>query len=166
MTNRFLQIRFTLIVLPLLVLATGCATVLQGKHDQIGIASQPTGAEVIVDNQVYGKTPVTVELKRKDKHNITINVEGYEPYEFTITRKTNGFVFGNVLFGPFGLIGLAVDAITGGMYSLKPDQVHAELQTGAPTVALTEGMLHVILTPKVDPAWVKVGQMQKSVHVE
>ena len=73
-------------------------------------------------------------------------------------------MFGNILFGPGVLIGIAVDAIAGGMYSLKPDQVHAELQTGAPKVALTEGMLHVILTPKVDPAWVKVGQMQKSCH--
>ncbi len=164
MTDRFQRIRFALIALPLLM--GGCASILHGTRDQVGIASQPTGAEVIIDNQLYGKTPVTAELRRKDKHNITINVEGYEPYEFTITRKTSGFVFGNVVFGPFGLIGLAVDAITGGMYRLEPDQVQAELQTGTPKVALTEGTLYVILTPKVDPAWVKVGQMKKSLHVD
>ena len=146
---------------------SGCATILRGTEHGVGIATAPAGAEVIVDNQNLGVTPVAATLRRKDNHHIVIRMDGYEPYELMLTRQTSGWMFGNILFGPGVLIGIAVDAIAGGMYSLKPDQVHAELQTGAaPKVALTEGMLHVILTPKVDSAWVKVGQMQKSLHVD
>ncbi len=154
----------TIGVLPLV--AAACATILQGTRDQVGIASQPTGAEVIIDNEFYGKTPVTAELRRKDKHVITIKVDGYEPYELTITRKTSGFVFGNVVFGPFGLIGLAVDAISGGMYKLKPEQVQAELKPETPTVTSSNGTLYVILTPEPDPAWVKIAQMERSLPVD
>lgn len=161
MIFRFQRMRFALIVSLLPLLTAACATILRGSRDQVGIASQPTGAEVIIDNEFFGKTPVTAELRRKDKHIITVKVEGYEPYEITITRKTSGFVFGNLVFGPFAPIGLAVDAITGGMYSLKPDQVQAELQPGAAKAAFKEGTLYVILTRKADPAWVKVGQMKR-----
>ena len=50
MTDRFQRIRFALIALPLLM--GGCASILHGTRDQVGIASQPTGAEVIIDNQL------------------------------------------------------------------------------------------------------------------
>jgi hypothetical protein len=166
MNFSFQRLRFVLLLGLVPLASAACATVLQGTRDQVGIASQPTGAEVIIDNEFFGKTPVTAELRRKDKHNITIKVDGYEPYEITVTRKTSGFVFGNVVFGPFGLIGLAVDAITGGMYKLKPEQVQAELHPGAPKAAFSDGTLYVILTPKPDPAWEKVGQLQRSLPVD
>jgi len=166
MTSWFKSLRFILLAGLLPLLATNCATVLRGTRDQVGIASQPTGAEVIVDNEFLGKTPVTAELRRKDKHVINIKLQGYQPYEITITRKTSGFVFGNLVFGPFAPIGLAVDAITGGMYSLRPDEVQAELRPGAAKAELTDGTLYVILTHEPDPAWVKVGQMQRSLPVD
>jgi hypothetical protein len=161
-TRRFQQIRFITMVTLLPLLASACATILRGTRDQVGISSQPSGAEVIVDNEFYGKTPVTAELKRKDKHIVTIKLEGYQPFEMTLTRKASGFVFGNLVFGPGAVIGLAVDALTGGMYNLKPDQVQAELKSGASNASLADGMLYVILTPVVDPAWEKVGQMVRA----
>ena len=71
MTSGFKSFRFILLAGLLPLLATNCATVLLGTRDQVGIASQPTGAEVIVDNKFLGKTPVTAELRRKDKHIIS-----------------------------------------------------------------------------------------------
>ncbi len=137
---------------------TGCATILRGTGHGIGISSQPPGAEVIVDNQSYGVTPVSAKLRRKDNHHLQIKLEGYEPYEVILTRQTSGWVFGNILFGPGVIIGIAVDAISGGMYSLKPDQVTAELKT-AQKASVEDGTLFVVLVPIPDPRWEKIGQL-------
>jgi len=81
-----------------------CATILHGSSQDVGIASQPTGASVTVDNQMLGHTPVVAKLKRKDKHTIAVALDGYQPFEVTTTRSTSGWVWGNIVFG--GLIGL------------------------------------------------------------
>jgi hypothetical protein len=139
---------------------TGCATILRGTGHGIGISSQPPGAEVIVDNQSYGVTPVSAKLRRKDNHHLQIKLEGYQPYEVILTRQTSGWVFGNILFGPGVLIGIAVDAISGGMYTLKPDQVSADLQTAQTAASVEDGTLFVVLVPNPDPQWEKIGQLQ------
>lgn len=145
----------------LLPTLTGCATILRGTGHGIGIASQPPGAEVIIDNQSFGITPVSVKLRRKDNHYVVIKMEGYQPYEVMLTRQTSGWIFGNILFGPGVLIGIAVDAISGGMYTLKPDQVAADLQS-TNQAAIEDGSLLVVLVPKADPEWQKIGQLQRT----
>ena len=71
----------------------------------------------------------------------------------------SGWVWGNLLFG--GVIGLAVDAITGGLYKLSPAQLSAELAKQTASVAPTKDGFYVVLVPKADPAWLKVGQLQR-----
>ena len=102
-----------------------CALIVHGTFQDIGINSSPSGAKVLIDNSEYGKTPVIAKLSRKIDHIIAIDLEGYEPYEITLTRKVDSWVIGNIVFG--GLIGLAVDAAAGSMYKLTPEQVSAEL---------------------------------------
>src|SRR5699024_8688621 len=94
----------------------------------IAISSNPSSATVVVNNQDVGQTPVTVNLSRKESHDVRIELEGYLPFETTIIRRVDGWIAGNIIFG--GLIGLAVDASTGGMYKLTPEQVQAELRSG------------------------------------
>ena len=148
----------------LLILAlSGCATILRGTGQGIGIASQPPGAEVVIDNKMYGKTPVSVKLRRKDNHHIVVHLENYEPYEIVLTRQTSGWVFGNILFCIGAPIGLAVDAIAGGMYSLSPDQVNAQLPANTTSEAQQqEGTFYVVLVPEADPEWDKVGQLKRT----
>ena len=110
------------------VLLTACATIINGTSQSISISSQPTGAQVFVDGVPMGVTPVAPDLKRKDKHLIRIEMEGYEPFELQLNRGVSGWIAGNIIFG--GLIGLAVDAMTGAMYKLSPDEVIAVLQNG------------------------------------
>lgn len=148
------------LVLGLLPALTNCATILRGTGHGIGIASQPPGAQVMVDNQVVGVTPVSAKLRRKDNHHVVIQLEGYQPYEAVLTRQTSGWIFGNIFFGPGVLIGIAVDAISGAMYSLKPDQVSADLEAGDEVASLEEGTLYVVLVPKAEPGWQKIGQME------
>jgi hypothetical protein len=116
----------------------------------VGVSSTPTDATVVVDNMERGNTPVALDLKRKNQHTVRIEMDGYEPYEVTLTKSTSGWVWGNIVFG--GFIGLAVDAITGGLYKLNPAQVEARLaEETAELDADDEGVyLFVTLQPKVE----------------
>ncbi|MCH8245992.1 MAG: PEGA domain-containing protein [Bacteroidetes bacterium] len=146
----------------LLILAfviAGCATIMHGTTQDVSISSQPTGATITIDGQTYGTTPVVADLKRKDKHMIRIELEGYEPYEIGLGRKTSGWVWGNIVFG--GLIGLAVDAITGGLYKISPDQVEANLRR--PLSASNSGdMISITVVLNSQPGWERIGQLQQT----
>jgi len=105
--------------------STACATIMHGSRQDVSIASVPSGASVTINGQERGKTPVAVELPRKDKHLLKIELPGYLPFESYLVRRVSGWVWGNLVFG--GIPGLAIDAITGGLYNVKPEEVTATL---------------------------------------
>src|SRR5437660_5716539 len=123
--------------------AMACATIMHGSSQGVSIASQPTGANITVDGLNIGKTPAVARLTRKDMHTIQITLDGYQPFEVKTTRKTSGWVWGNIIFG--GLIGLAVDAITGGLYDVKPDQLQASLNKQGASAVVRDRTLYVFL---------------------
>lgn len=141
-----------------LVAATlsGCATIMHGSNQPVGISSNPTGAQVFVDNQPMGITPVTATLSRKDHHTVRVEMAGYAPYEMKLTRGVSGWVWGNLVFG--GIPGLAVDAITGGLYKLTPTEVNATLTR--PTATLDGQALMIAVVLSADPSWEKIGQLE------
>ncbi|HET7250501.1 MAG TPA: PEGA domain-containing protein [Gemmatimonadales bacterium] len=134
-----------------------CATIIHGSSQEVSFSSQPTGAKVTVDGQPAGNTPVVAHLRRKDTHTVSITMDGYQPFEIATTRSVSGWVWGNIVFG--GLIGLAVDAITGGLYNVKPDQVQAQLSKTASRAALEDGSVYVFLVREPDPNWQLIGQL-------
>ncbi len=143
------------------VSTVGCATIMHGGTTQrIGISSVPTGATVSVDNnKPQGVTPIFADLKRSEEHIITIEMPGYEKSQLTITKSMSGWVWGNIVFG--GLIGLAVDAISGSIYNLSPEQLNAELKKSATTVSRGKdgnGII-VVAVLQPDPAWQKIGSL-------
>ena len=79
------------------------------------------------------------------------------PFELPLRRSTSGWVWGNLVFG--GLPGLAVDAITGGLYKLEPTQVNASLAARGVSVANGQDYLvvAVVLAPEI--GWEKVGDL-------
>ena len=88
-----------------------------------------------------------------------ITLAGYMPYEMTMTRKTNSWVWGNIVIG--GLIGLVVDSATGAMYKLTPEQVSAELRKeGNASVKISDNTVLVTVTLHPDPSWEKIGELQ------
>jgi hypothetical protein len=138
---------------------SACASIMHGTSQDVGISSSPTNANVTVDNGVKAQTPFVAKLSRKDNHIIRVAADGYAPADLTLTRSTSGWVWGNVLFG--GLIGLAVDAMTGGLYNLSPEQLTATLAKQTGSIAPSKDGIYVILVPKADAGWSKVGQLQR-----
>lgn len=139
------------------VLMTGCASIIHGTTQKIGISSSPTGAAVSVDNKAYGNTPLFADLKRGEEHIITIEVPGYEKTQLTVTKKLSGWVWGNILFG--GLIGLGVDAMTGGLYDLTPEQLSAEMKKSGSTVSMGNDGIIVVAVLSAEPEWKRVGSL-------
>jgi predicted small secreted protein len=138
---------------------TACASIMHGTSQDVGISSSPTGASVTVDNMMKAQTPFVAKLSRKDNHVIHIAADGYAPADLTLTRSTSGWVWGNILFG--GLIGLAVDAMTGGLYNLTPDQLTATLAKQSASLAPTRDGVYVVLVPQAEKGWTKVGQLRR-----
>lgn len=140
---------------------TGCATIMHGSKQAIAVSSSPSGATITVDNQPAGTTPTTVTLTRKDLHVISIDAPGYRKYDLQLTRGTSGWVWGNIIFG--GIPGLAIDAITGSIYKLSPDNVSATLAQSGGTASMNPAgtQLHIALVYGADPAWEKVGQLDR-----
>ena len=147
----------TLKHLPLLLL-TGCASIMHGTRQTVGISSYPSDAEVWIDNQYIGQSPTVIELKRNENHAVRIELKGYLPYEVTLTHEVSGWVFGNIVFG--GVIGLAVDAITGGLYELTPDQLQVELRKGNIATTMQNDEMYIAAVMVPDPSWKKIDNMR------
>lgn len=140
-------------------LTTGCATIIHGTRQDIGISSTPSGASVSIDNIQSGTTPVFAKLRRKENHVVRISLAGFQPTDLTLTSSVSGWVWGNIAIG--GLIGLAVDAISGGMYKLSPEELSAALSsTSAARVTQGADGLYVIVALKPESSWVKVAQLE------
>src|SRR4051812_24052721 len=117
------------------LVTSACASIMHGTSQDLGISSSPTGATVTIDNQSPSQTPYIAHLSRKDNHIVKLTLPGFAPADLTITRKTSGWVWGNIVFG--GIIGLAVDAMTGGLYNLTPEQLSTTLVAEKASVAPT-----------------------------
>lgn len=105
------------LVLCLLFMVTGCATILAGRTQNISIDSSPQGArcELKREGRVIGtveKTPGAIMVsKTKDDIDVKCALEGYEASTQFADSGTEGATYGNILLG--GLIGWGVDSAAG-----------------------------------------------------
>ena len=150
MTRIFIFLLFSLTLI-------SCGTIMQSTTQEVGISSNPSNAAVTINGQNMGNTPMILDLKRKNSYMVRFELPGYQTYETNLTRKTSGWVWGNIVFG--GIIGLVVDASAGGMYKLTPEQIGAELRNQSAEFQIgEEGVwVAVVLEPKSE--WEKIGEL-------
>lgn len=106
-----------IILLTLISVSTGCATILSGRSQTITLNSNPPGArcELVREGRIIGtveKTPGAVTLD-KTKHDIDVlcKKDGYVDAKEFANSGLEGSVFGNILLG--GGIGWAIDSAAG-----------------------------------------------------
>ena len=149
--------RIVVMSLAITILLSSCATIMSGSKQAINFTSNPADAVVFVNDINVGKTPLEAKIERgSDDKRVKIVLEGYKTYEMTLTSKTNGWVWGNILFG--GIIGLIVDASNGAMYKLTPEQVNAELAKGVAINKKGKNM-YIGVALEIDPKWQKIGTL-------
>jgi hypothetical protein len=125
-------------LIALVAFTASCASIINGGTQQVSIQSRPDAAKITVFDKSGqaiggGTTPATMTLKRgagffsAAKYRVRFEKDGYAPREVPVVGKVSGwYIGGNFLFG--GPIGwLIVDPATGGMWTLTPDDVRAEL---------------------------------------
>ena len=99
---------------------SGCATIVNGRTEPLGLSSNPAGAEVSIDGGAMKViTPTSVELKRDENHTFVFHKDGYQDSSATVTSGTSGWVWGNLLAG--GIVGGVVDFATGAAYKFSDD---------------------------------------------
>ncbi|MHC9064017.1 PEGA domain-containing protein [Nitrospira sp. CMX1] len=109
------------------LMLTGCATIVNGAHQDLTITSQPSALCVTVDGQAFGPSPVVASLRRAHPHTVKVEWQGYTPFEMTVTPVVSSMIWGNAILG--GPIGLLVDGVTESGYELAPLSVHAFFPT-------------------------------------
>ena len=123
-----------------LALGSGCATITRGSSEAFVIESDPAGAEASLSTGLQCRTPCSLTVKRRGDFVVTIEKEGYETVEATVTSSIDNAgsagMAGNVLLG--GIIGAGVDAGTGAMHSHKPNPLVVKLEPVQPAEAETE----------------------------
>lgn len=98
----------------------GCGLIFGGTSETIQVNSAPTGASLATRPETATfTTPASIELERKHNYTLIASKEGYDSAEFLIRRKIRGgIIVLDVLFT--GVVGVIVDAVTGGWYKLEP----------------------------------------------
>ncbi len=158
----------SLFVASVAVLAlSGCASIFNGKTQQVTLSSVPDGAMAVVTNgagdKVHtGTTPVTLTLNRgagyfkSESYTIVLTKAGFAPKELKLTSTVSGWFIGNILFG--GLIGmLAVDPVTGAMY-VFPASVSGTLESQAAKTSAAEGGLTIVSTETLTAEQMKLAR--------
>lgn len=109
----------------MIILFSGCATLLAPSTHPLSISSDPHGADVYVNGFKMGTTPVELSLKADRSYNIEFRKEGHESITRVVNTKVGaGWVVLDVLTG---LVPVVIDAATGSWNKLDQTSVNAVL---------------------------------------
>ncbi len=104
---------------------TGCATLFKGNTERVNMQASPVQADVFVNGQFMGKTPLQLKLQSKKEYAIEFRAEGYQPRVYHISNKVGaGWVVLDVILG---LVPVIVDAVTGAWCKLDQNNIDAVL---------------------------------------
>jgi len=115
-----------------LVAVAGCATIMAGGPDVIPVATNPPNANVFVDGQFVGRTPMTISL---DRHNpaagkaIQIALDGYQPVSILRNKRINNWVWANLFWGLFPAV---IDIVTGDWQTFGDDPIAIGMTPSGP----------------------------------
>jgi hypothetical protein len=106
---------------------TGCATMMDGKHQYVPVKSTPPGATIKVDGKDLGqKTPNIIRLERSQRHHIEIVLANHKTAEIDTVRKFNYDTLPGWIFYIFP--GVIVDLATGAIYCVDPGEIDVSLE--------------------------------------
>lgn len=117
-----------LCILTLGLLLSGCGVITGGTTKTVSVVSVPSVA-TITSAPTSGSftTPASIELERKHAYTLIATKDGYSEAQFQVQRRMRtGPLILDILLT--GLIGVVVDAATGGWYDLQPENVTIALE--------------------------------------
>jgi hypothetical protein len=125
----------SILFLAIVIVLSGCATLLTGTKDTISFNSTPDGAIVYKDGLELCLTPCRVPVKRSlTREDIEFRLDGYETRLFTLDKEFN--IVSIVNLG--SVFGWAIDAATGSIMKydrksydliMKPERTTASAES-------------------------------------
>lgn len=114
------------VVLCLCLYLSNCATIFKGTSEEVNFGSNPVGAEVWVDGQLMGKTPINFKLSSKKEYKIEFKFEDQSKSVVLNNHIGADWIILDVLGG---LIPVIIDAATGAWYSLDQKNVNVDFKS-------------------------------------
>lgn len=97
----------------------GCATIINGRYQDVTITTNPPGASCTAGNQTL-KTPVVAELRRSDEITVSCALPGYFPASTQLTRN---WTFFGIYDWFFYIVPGLVDQALGTNHKFVPSEV-------------------------------------------
>lgn len=118
-----------LAVLALLALPS-CASVM-ARPTAVTVTSNPPGVPFRTSQGQYGTTPTVIQPPRQDQDlRVTFEVGNGRLWSDIIEARQSQWIWGNVLLGPVGMVGIVVDWTNPKIWVLERDHVHWEAPQG------------------------------------
>lgn len=109
------------VILVVVFSLVGCATLFKQKSRTVAFNSDPQGADIYINGNRMGKTPLPMNLSNLKAVTVTFKKEGYEDKTYIINTKVGG---GWVVLDCLGgFIPVIIDAVTENWYNLDTDEV-------------------------------------------
>lgn len=149
---------------------SGCATIIHGPTQDVTILSNPPGANVTIDGQTAGKTPLRVTMKRREEpYTLTFAKDGYitDNYRTRTGQVTARLV--NFLLYPFfglGVLTYGVDYSTGAQYEITPDPIEYKLRHEPPSeLVAAQSPVPVMFSPFVPKGGASTEKAQRASNI-
>lgn len=116
-----------LVGLALMVSVSACATVLGSKQKDFSFASTPGEADVFIDGNRVGSTPLKMNMSNTKAYDVTFKKAGYKDVTCRLDKGTGG---GWVVFDVLtGLVPVVIDAATGNWSQTKGKGCDVQMTT-------------------------------------
>lgn len=104
--------------------ASGCATLISGTKQKMSVISDPPRAEVFLDGESVGMTPLVLKVEKNAFDTISVEKNGYQPQTKELFTEIDPASFFN-LVNP---VALFIDLVTGSMFKYEDNvyQFHLE----------------------------------------
>lgn len=149
MEYRNIKTTATIAALVAAALLSGCATIDTSNNIGFPVKTKPEGAKVTAFSKTLKTTvkcvsPCTMTLRQTHDYVVTIKKKGYTTHHIkvesddSIEGDAGSFGQNFLVFGPAGLIGMAVDGISGANDRLFPGHANVTLKAvngGKPALA-------------------------------
>tara|TARA_R110002072_G_scaffold33030_5_gene100228 strand:+ start:12775 stop:13365 length:591 start_codon:yes stop_codon:yes gene_type:complete len=120
-------IKSLLITTPI-IMASGCATLIDGSTETLTFESKPSAAKIFINNTEVGKTPLTIEVAKGDRQTFSIEKEGYSAAKGELETSTSPWFYANALGGVMSTTSTMVDKSTDALYQFETNNYFADLK--------------------------------------
>jgi hypothetical protein len=118
-------LKISLLLIPLLFF--NCASLIHGNKQIIPVSSNPTGAQITVNGNLYYNTPCELTLERDKPYIVTLTLDGYQTEQVQIEKGFSIWFFIGIIPGAI-IPGPVIDLVSGSAYNLSPEAVTVTLK--------------------------------------